>query len=404
MERPFTPDGSADDARSAALDERPTPRRNRRRERLGRGEGPIPEYDPPGWPEPTAALPRDDEDATSALPRDRERDDATAALPSDGHWRDEHQPPRQLVLDRYSLERRIGAGGFGVVWLAFDEKLRGGLAVKAVPPAAHAPGSERAEREARVAARLNHPGIVALYELGADDDAVYLVSELVPGRTLAELNRAGAVSDRDVARIGAALCDALAHEHQRKVVHRDVKPQNVLVVADPAAGAGFAKLADFGVAHLASGDPLTRTGDVVGTLAYMAPEQAEGERVTGAADVYSLALTLYEAWTGTNPVRAASPMGTARRLGTVLPALRSRRRDLPDALGRTIDAALDPDPERRPTVRALRSALEAADAELSDEGGLVEPGRLERLGLARASRRGDTAQSPWGSFAHVLAR
>src|SRR3954447_11627258 len=102
MERPFTPDGSADDARSAALDERPTPRRNRRRERFGPGEGPIPEYDPPGWPEPTAALPRDedveppprrgwrrareDEDATSALPRERERDDATAALPSDGHW------------------------------------------------------------------------------------------------------------------------------------------------------------------------------------------------------------------------------------------------------------------------------------------------------------------------------
>jgi hypothetical protein len=113
----------------------------------------------------------------------------------------------------------------------------------------------------------------------------------------------------------------------------------------------------------------------------MAPEQAEGERVTSAADVYSLALTLYEAWAGTNPVRAASPMGTARRLGTVLPPLRGRRRDLPEELGHTIDQALDPDPERRPPLRQLRAALDAADRELSNEGGLVEPGTLERLGL-----------------------
>jgi eukaryotic-like serine/threonine-protein kinase len=306
---------------------------------------------------------------------------------------------RRMVLGRYSLERKLGAGGFGVVWLAFDEKLEREVAVKVIPREGDDPVSERAEREARVAARLNHPGIVALYELGADEDATYLVSELVPGRNLAELIRHGAVSDRDVARIGIALCDALAHAHQRKVIHRDVKPQNVIVVADPAAGAGFAKLADFGVAHLATGDPLTRTGDVVGTLAYMAPEQAEGERVTAAADVYSLALTLYEAWTGTNPVRASSPMGTARRLGTPLPPLRSRRRDLPETLGRAIDAALDPDPEQRPTIRQLRSALEADDEDLSDEGGLVEPGTLERLGLARRRRR-----APAGVLAVVAAR
>src|SRR3954467_10078790 len=399
MESPYKPDGSADESRTAALDERPTPRRNRR-PRFGRGEGPIPEYEPSEWPDATAALPRDDathglprDDATAALSRGGS-DGATAALPSDGHWRDEHQPPRQLVLGRYSLERRIGAGGFGVVWLAFDEKPQREVAVKVGPHDGDNPASERAEREARVAARLNHPGIVALYELGTDDDAVYLVSELVPGRTLAELNRAGAVSDRDVARIGSALCDALAHAHQRKVIHRDVKPQNVLVVDEPAAGAGFAKLADFGVAHLQSGDPLTRTGDVVGTLAYMAPEQAEGERVTAAADVYSLALTLYEAWAGTNPVRAASPMGTARRLRAAPPPLRSRRRDLPDELGHTIDQALDPDPERRPTIRQLRAALDAADREVSNEGGLVEPGTLERLGLRRDSALPDGVPLP----------
>jgi hypothetical protein len=384
MERPHTPGGSADEARTAALDERPTPRSGAR-SRFRREASSIPEFEPPGWSDATAALPRGG--------RGEEDGDAlTAALPSDGGWRDRDQ--RQVVLDRYSLERRIGAGGFGVVWLAFDEKLQREVAVKVVPHDGDNPASERAEREARVAARLNHPGIVALYELGTDDDAVYLVSELVPGRTLAELNRAGAVSDRDVARIGSALCDALAHAHQRKVIHRDVKPQNVLVVDEPAAGAGFAKLADFGVAHLSSGDPLTRTGDVVGTLAYMAPEQAEGERVTSAADVYSLALTLYEAWTGENPVRAASPMGTARRLGTVLPPLRSRRRDLPEELGLTIDQALDPDPERRPPLRQLRSALDTADRELSNEGGLVEPGTLERLGLRGDGERGMAVPLP----------
>ena len=172
----------------------------------------------------------------------------------------------RLVLGRYRLERKLGAGGFGVVWLAFDEKLEREVAVKVIEAHGDDPVIHRAAREARVAARLNHPGIVSLYELGEDDEAIYLVSELVPGRTLAELTRAGALSDRDVARIGVALCDALEHAHGRKVVPRDVKPQNVIVVAEPAAGAGFAKLADFGVAQLAVGDALTRTGDVVGTL------------------------------------------------------------------------------------------------------------------------------------------
>ncbi|HEX8067317.1 MAG TPA: serine/threonine-protein kinase [Thermoleophilaceae bacterium] len=289
--------------------------------------------------------------------------------------------PERLVLGRYRLERRLGAGGFGVVWLAFDEKLEREVAVKVIAGDGDEPVPERAAREARVAARLNHPGIVSLYELGEDEHAVYLVSELVPGRTLGDLIRAGAVSDRDVARIGAALCDALDHAHDRKVVHRDVKPQNVIVVAEPAAGAGFAKLADFGVAQLAVGDRLTRTGDVVGTLAYMAPEQAEGARVTAAADVYSLALTLYEAWSGANPVRGPTPAATARRLGRRLPALSAYRPDLPHDLCAWVDAALDPVPARRPPVGVLRDALAGAVDELSDAGGLVEPETRDRVGL-----------------------
>jgi eukaryotic-like serine/threonine-protein kinase len=302
--------------------------------------------------------------------------DPTESMPSG--------PGPRVVLDRYRLEQRLGAGGFGVVWHAWDERLEREVAVKAIPR--ERGGGERIEREALASARLNHPAIVGIYELASDEHDVYLVSELVRGRTLAELLRAGAISDRDVSRIGADLCDALAHAHARGVIHRDVKPQNVMVVAEPAAGVGFAKLTDFGVAHLVSGDALTRTGDVVGTLAYMAPEQAEGARVTPACDVYSLALTLYEAWTGRNPVRAGGPAATARRLGRPLPSLGSQRRDLPRELCDAIDDALEIDPARRPAPAELRSELRAVQSELTDEGGLVEPETLRRVGLPTTRR------------------
>src|SRR5947208_10569002 len=231
------------------------------------------------------------------------------------------------------------------------------------------------------------PNVVALYELGSDDENVYLVSELVEGRTLAELIADDALSDRDVARIGATLCDGLVHAHRRGVVHRDIKPQNVMVVAEPAVGAGFAKLADFGVAHLAGDEPLTRTGDVVGTLAYMAPEQAEGARVTWEADVYSLALTLYEAWTGVNPVRKRGPAATARQLGRKLPSLGRMRRDLPPELCSAIDQALDARPERRPRPEEMAAVLRAAQPELSDEGALDAGELRDEPGFGRVRVR-----------------
>lgn len=295
--------------------------------------------------------------------------------------------PDRVVLDRYRLDSRLGAGGFGVVWRARDLKLERDVAVKVIPRAQGEAERARTEREALAAARLNHPGIVALYEFGSDDDDIYLVSELVEGATLAELSAGGAVSDRDVARIGLALCDALAHAHARGVIHRDVKPANVIVLAEPAAGSGFAKLTDLGIAHVASADDLTATGDVVGTLAYMAPEQAEGRRVTEASDVYSMALVLYEAWTGTNPVRAQSPAATARRVGLAFPPLRSLRSDLPADLAEVLDAALDPDPIYRPEPAELRDVLVEAEGGLSDAGGLVEPETIERFGLTAVRAR-----------------
>src|SRR5436309_2404466 len=160
-----------------------------------------------------------------------------------------------VVLERYRLHRRLGAGGFGTVWLARDERLERDVAIKIVPRERIVGG--RLQREARAAARLSHPGIVTLYEAAVDDDDAYLVSELVRGNTLADLLDAGRLSDRDIVAIGIALCDALEHAHAAGIVHRDVKPSNVLVPERPQTPTQYAKLTDFGVARVIGGDSLT---------------------------------------------------------------------------------------------------------------------------------------------------
>jgi serine/threonine protein kinase len=270
-----------------------------------------------------------------------------------------------LVLGRYRLHERLGAGGFGVVWRAHDELLRREVAVKRVLLGAGGGpiDGERAGREALAAARLTHPAIVALYEACAVDDAFYLISEFVDGETLAELIAAEALEDEEVLEIGLALAGALSHAHARGVIHRDIKPQNVLVPhpaqddAAPQVLMAAAKLTDFGGASLVGEEALTRTGDVLGTLAYMAPEQSEGRDVGTQADLYSLALVLYEALCGVNPVRGATPAATVRRIGQRLPALERNRRELPLALTRALDRALAPRPGDRGTLEELRLVL-----------------------------------------------
>jgi eukaryotic-like serine/threonine-protein kinase len=281
-----------------------------------------------------------------------------------------------LVLNRFLIERRIGSGGFGVVYEAWDGRLERPVAVKAIEQRGEA--GRRVLREAQAAARLNHPGIVTLYELGEEDGNALLVTELVEGSTLARLAHAGELSDREVGEVGADLCEALDHAHSRGVVHRDIKPQNVQVVADTEVRA---KLMDFGVAQLADESPLTAAGDVVGTLAYMAPEQAEGRRAGPEADVYSLALTLYECWSGENPHRRATPAATARAIGGRVRPLRRLRPDLPRELTATIDACLSPRPNHRPSLEELGTTIEDALEALSDH----LPGSSSHGFLARAS-------------------
>jgi hypothetical protein len=256
----------------------------------------------------------------------------------------------------------------GTVYRAFDERLQRAVAVKEIEHA----GAERVLREAQAAARLNHPAIVTLYELGERDGHALLVSELVDGDTLDVASRRGAISDRDVAEIGTDLCDALAHAHARGVVHRDVKPQNA-IVRPFGSGGRRAKLMDFGIAALAGAAPLTATGEVVGTLAYMAPEQAEGEHAGPEADVYSLGLTLYEAWAGENPVARRTPAQTARQIGMPVSSLAELRPDLPEPLVTQIDACLDPDPRNRPSLDRLHRVLDRTALELDDECAVPAP-------------------------------
>jgi len=301
---------------------------------------------------------------------------------------DQAPPPGggRLVLGRYRLVSRLGSGGFGTVWRARDEHLGRDVALKRVLLEEPTSAAARAEREAMAAARLAHPGIVAVFEAGRDEEAHVLVSELVEGDTLGARLAEGALSDRDVLGIGVALSEALGHAHARGVVHRDVKPSNVLCPDRPEEAGSVAKLTDFGVARLVGADALTRTGDVVGTLAYMAPEQAAGRGAGPPADVWALALVVYEALAGVNPVRGDNAAATARKLLHPVPPLARARPDLPREAVAAIDAALEADPHRRARLGDLRDHLERA-LPLAD----ATPGTIDAPALEEASRAGRRA-------------
>ncbi len=200
-----------------------------------------------------------------------------------------------MIAGRYVLESEIGRGGMGVVWRAHDQVLGRDVAVKRIAHGAATDAStQRAQREARLAATLNHPNVVSVLDLVIEGDEQWLVMEYVEGVTLTELvRRHGALAPDDAALVLSRVADALAAAHASGIVHRDVKPSNILVGAD-----GLVKLSDFGIARSAGDESLTQTGMLIGSPAYIAPEVATGSVASAASDVWSLGASLYLAVTG----------------------------------------------------------------------------------------------------------
>jgi serine/threonine protein kinase len=258
----------------------------------------------------------------------------------------------RLLDDRYRLGDRLGGGAVAEVFRAVDERLHRPVAVKLFRGDA-AQELQRHEAEMHTLARLDHPSLVTVYDAGDDDGQPYLVMQLVEGDTLAdELGRGPLAADR-VARYGVGLADALAYVHEQGFVHRDVKPANVLI-----AGDGRVHLADFGIARLVDSAHVTRTGDVLGTPAYFAPEQVSGGSVTSAADVYALGLVLLECLTGRRPFE-----GTAMEVAM---ARVNRDPELPSSLPapwRDVLAAMTVrDPAGRITAAQAAAALRSLAA------------------------------------------
>jgi hypothetical protein len=262
--------------------------------------------------------------------------------------------PNELVLGRYRPLQPLGSGGSGSVWLARDEPTGVEVALKIVPREGKA--ASRAEREASAAARLRHPGCQRAYALARDARHVYIAYEYIPGRTLREAIRAGEIDDAAALEAAAQICEALAHAHAHRIVHRDVKPSNVLL----AAGDGISiRLLDFGLARMDGEETLTAAGDVPGTLAYIPPERLRGEESGAPADVWAVGVLLWEALAGWHPFWKGSLLDTARRIESGAISLGRARPDLPRPLIALVDRALSVDPGKRPTAARLAVALRA---------------------------------------------
>src|SRR5207302_1496757 len=282
----------------------------------------------------------------------------------------------ELVLGRYRPLRRLGSAGSGSVGLARDESNGLDVALKIVPREGKA--ASRAEREAEAAARLRHPACQRAYGFGRDARHVYIAYEYVPGRTFREALRSGEVDDAAAVEAAAQLLGALAHAHGRGIVHRDVKPSNVLL----AEGRGVSvRVLDFGLAQIQEAETLTAQGDVPGTLAYIAPERLAGADTTTAADVWAVGVMLWEALAGRHPFWRSSLLETARAIEAGAPRLGTVRPDLPKRLLEAVDRALDLDPARRPAAGSLAAVLQRVEPRRRRRGGrdiplLAVSGRL----------------------------
>ncbi len=258
------------------------------------------------------------------------------------------------TLAHYRILERIGTGGMGEVYRAQDDRLRRTVAIKVLPKeiASHAERRARILAEARAAAALNHPGITTIYEVGEEDEQVFIVMELVSGETLRAMLSEGPPDPRTLVRLGAQVAEALAAAHAQGVVHGDIKPENIVVQPD-----GRLKLLDFGIARHVAAETVTRTAtiaswlpesQIAGTLAYMAPEQLRGEAGDARADLFSLGVVLYELAANRRPFPGPTTTALVTQiLNDTPPPLSGIASGVPSELARIVHKLLEKQPERR---------------------------------------------------------
>jgi hypothetical protein len=258
-----------------------------------------------------------------------------------------------LLYDRYRIVRKLGSGAFATVYLADDQVMGRPVAIKMVSRTADVDG--RVVREAQAAAKLSHHHILTVFEVYEEPDQTLLITEYIRGHTLRDYYRERTLSDADICEIGVQMCKALEHAHKRGVVHRDIKPENIMLVEGDSIDV---RLMDFGVALLEDRASITMDGDLVGTLAYMSPEQGEGKQVDSRSDVYSLALTLYEGFTGQSPFRGKKLQELIHDVSRPdIPPLAFGRSDLPPALSDGLERAMAFDRYARPDAATLGRQL-----------------------------------------------
>src|SRR6516225_6657472 len=239
---------------------------------------------------------------------------------------------------RYRLEARIGAGGMSTVYRALDETLQRRVAIKLMNREVTSDSDqlERFRREARAVAQLSHPHIVGVIDAGEDEGRPYIVFEFVDGETLKErIRRQGRLPVAEAVAYAIEIARALGAAHARHIVHRDVKPQNVLIDEE-----GSAKVTDFGIARTLTEEGLTMAGRVLGTTDYVSPEQALGQPVTGQSDLYSLGVVLYEMLTGEVPFKGENQVAVAmKHVREILPDVQSKRPEVSSTLAAVVDTA-----------------------------------------------------------------
>jgi eukaryotic-like serine/threonine-protein kinase len=290
---------------------------------------------------------------------------------AEGHGRGHRRlGPNDLLGGRYRLARQIASGGMGTVWEAEDSVLHRAVAVK-IPSEGLASDDrfvERFRREATAAAALSHPNIGGVFDYGEDGDTPFIVLELIEGRTLADrLRSEERLGPDEAARVTAIVADALHAAHEAGIVHRDVKPANIMLTAE-----GDVKVMDFGIAAAAGATPITTTGATMGTATYISPEQAAGEKATPSSDVYSLAVVLYEMLAGRPPFTGDSPVAVATaHVRDEPPPLQDVAPGTPRHLLEACRQALAKDPSSRPPSAAALAAMARGsrdDADLATVG------------------------------------